>query len=258
LNDEIERFFGRLSNADSRLLLLDFDGTLSPFKKERARAFPYRGVENRLEKLLSSKSTAVMIVSGRAIKDLKPLLRLKKYPELWGSHGWEHLDKSGVYRIMERKESHIEGLNEARNFIRNNGLTKYMEDKPVSIAIHFRGVREDKVLDIRKKIIHNWNGLAIRYQLVWEDFDGGLELRIPGFDKGLVVENIIKRLPAGTIAAYLGDDATDEDAFRVLPETALGVLVRAEFRETAAKTWIKPPGELLAFLDRWLKIDNIQ
>jgi len=50
----------------------------------------------------------------------------------------------------------------------------------------------------------------------------------------------------------LGDDRTDEDAFKSIKGRGLGVLVREAFRPTYADVWIKPPEELLAFLARWL------
>jgi trehalose-6-phosphatase len=60
------------------------------------------------------------------------------------------------------------------------------------------------------------------------------------------------------MAAYLGDDATDEDAFVALNElsttgdlTALPVLVRSSPRTSAARMRLNPPGELLDFLSRW-------
>jgi trehalose-6-phosphatase len=55
----------------------------------------------------------------------------------------------------------------------------------------------------------------------------------------------------GSAIAYLGDDMTDEDAFAVMKPRGIGVLVRPEFRETAADIWIRPPRELLAFLGHW-------
>jgi trehalose-6-phosphatase len=54
-----------------------------------------------------------------------------------------------------------------------------------------------------------------------------------------------------TAAAYLGDDATDEDAFKAIRGRGIGVLVRPQFRATAADFWLKPPEELLEFLERW-------
>jgi len=87
------------------------------------------------------------------------------------------------------------------------------------------------------------------------DFSAGVELRA-GRDKGGAVRAILAetdkagetRIPA----AYLGDDFTDEAAFRAMKERGLSVLVRQEWRETGADVWIKPPEELKAFLKRWL------
>jgi len=54
-----------------------------------------------------------------------------------------------------------------------------------------------------------------------------------------------------TAAAYLGDDTTDEDAFKAIRGRGIGVLVRPQFHATAADFWLKPPEELLEFLERW-------
>jgi trehalose-6-phosphatase len=51
---------------------------------------------------------------------------------------------------------------------------------------------------------------------------------------------------------YLGDDLTDEDAFRALPADGVGVLVREQYRPTAADFWVVPPEGLLKLLSRFL------
>jgi len=252
----IENFFIKLKNASSRALFLDYDGTLAPFRPERDMAFPYDGVESRLDHLIASNKTEVIIVSGRAIADLKPLLELKKYPEIWGSHGREHLTLDGKYELKPGSEIQSEGLKEARRFISENGLEEYLEIKPVSLAIHFRGLKSNKILEITDKITHNWNKLASLHDLIYESFDGGLELKIPGLNKGVVVSEVLESFPGDSAIAYLGDDKTDEDAFRVLPDNVIGILVRSQKRPTAADTWIQPPDMLLEFLDRWIDIDE--
>ena len=94
--------------------------------------------------------------------------------------------------------------------------------------------------------------------LDYSDFYGGVEFIIPGVIKVTAVNEIFAIYPYQTVGAYLGDDLTDEDAFRALPETALGVLVRKEPGDTAAAVRITPPEGLLAFLDRWIEIDRAE
>ena len=62
---------------------------------------------------------------------------------------------------------------------------------------------------------------------------------------------ILEEMGGSGAVAYLGDDRTDEDAFEAIAGKGLGVLVRPERRPTAAEVWLKPPGELLDFLDQW-------
>ncbi len=233
--------------------MLDYDGTLAPFRTDRDQAFPYPGVEFRLDRIISDEQTTLVIISGRTIADLKPLLNLKKYPEIWGSHGWEVLTAEGQYKLSRPNESTRKGLEEARSFICNNSFEKYMELKPASLAIHYRGVDINKILVLKNKIVDNWNSLMDRYNLTYSEFDGGLELKIPGLNKGTVVKTLMERFPRNCLTAYLGDDLTDEDAFSALPDSALSVLVRREYRETKARAWIKPPEELLEFFDRWIE-----
>jgi trehalose-6-phosphatase len=69
------------------------------------------------------------------------------------------------------------------------------------------------------------------------------------------VEAILQEAGAGGPVAFLGDDLTDEAAFRVVNSTKgshLSVLVRRAWRETAADIWLRPPDELRKFLDRWI------
>ena len=79
-------------------------------------------------------------------------------------------------------------------------------------------------------------------------------MRMPDLDKGDAIRTVIQEVGASVPVAYLGDDITDERAFRALGPRGLSVLVRQKFRRTAAQAWLKPPEELLDFLSRWISI----
>src|SRR5690554_431273 len=84
-----DRFFSHLHQADRRVLFLDYDGTLAPFRVQRNEAVPYPGVRRALALLQRGEHTRLVIVSGRACADVLLLLGLDDIPEVWGSHGWE-------------------------------------------------------------------------------------------------------------------------------------------------------------------------
>ncbi|MGH9590161.1 MAG: trehalose-phosphatase, partial [Terracidiphilus sp.] len=91
------------------------------------------------------------------------------------------------------------------------------------------------------------------------NFAAGVELRA-GRDKGDAVRSILEEASGGRAiafpVAFLGDDITDETAFHALnalQSAHLTALVRGEWRKTAAEVWLRPPGELLGFLQSWLE-----
>jgi trehalose-phosphatase len=90
------------------------------------------------------------------------------------------------------------------------------------------------------------------------EFEAGVELRA-GRDKGGAVEAILEEAGAVGPVAFLGDDISDETAFRAVNAVKgahVSVLVRRARRETAADVWLRPPGELKEFLEMWLKAGN--
>ena len=94
-------------------------------------------------------------------------------------------------------------------------------------------------------------------------FDGGVELRPREPNKGSVVRSLLGAQKPPAAFAFLGDNRTDEDAFVAVREamrgrSALSVLVRPEWRPTAADVWLRPPEELLEFLQAWAEHSEAQ
>ena len=250
-DDPLKTFFRELPGAARKILLLDYDGTLAPFRVERDQAVPYPGIREILTRIEDSDNCRLVIISGRGVKDVRPLLGLEPPPEIWGCHGWERLLPDERLLPPELPVAAQQGLIAARTWSEQLGLGERLEVKPASVAVHWRGLTEDEISALRDKVTVAWQEVIVGSALELHHFDGGLELRCPGRDKGFAVRTVLAEEPSGTTVAYLGDDLTDEDAFKALQGHGLGVLVRQEARPTAASLRITPPEELLDFLRRW-------
>jgi len=248
----INAFFSSLSATPLPLLLLDYDGTLSPFTPDRDHAYPYNGVVSRLNNIMATTRTKIIIITGRSIDDLLNLLQLESLPEIWGGHGFEHILPSGKRFTTPLKSDVTDALLAYKKAITDNGLLPYCESKPAGFAVHWRGLSQAMVATVRNKLIRisasiNHPALEIQH------FDGGMELRHAGINKGFVVDTILSDQQKTFSVAYLGDDLTDEDAFKKIGNKGLKVLVRREIRTTLADLQLTPPEDLIWFLDNWLK-----
>jgi trehalose-phosphatase len=249
-----EQFFDRLEEVGSAVLALDYDGTLAPFKKDRNAAVPYPGVRKLIGQIMAKGHTRVVIISGRPVHEVQSLLQLTPSPEIWGAHGLQRLRSNGECETGKIEDSDRALLGEAIASVRRYNFDRLAEVKPGSVAVHWRGLPEAETQKIRSKLQPEWAPIAASGRMSLLEFDGGIELRVNGFDKGKVARTIISELPPGTPFAFLGDDATDEDAFRVLQGNGgFTILVRDQWRETEADVWIRPPEELFDFLTEWLK-----
>jgi trehalose-phosphatase len=248
----LDAFLQQLKTAPSSALLLDYDGTLAPFDVDRNRAFPYPGTISILEKIAQSGATKVIVISGRPIVELRALLAPMNNLEMWGTHGLEHQLSNGSYSCVPIDEEDAAALAKAQEWIVAAGLLSRAEIKLGGIAIHWRGLTPAESKSVQSLTLDGWRKIAEQSRLKLLQFEAGLELRVAHPDKGDAVTSILADLEARAAVAYLGDDVTDEDAFRVLNGTGLTVLVKDTYRETNADTWLRPPQELIDLLERWL------
>lgn len=249
---DLAAFFVLVREAPERVLILDYDGTLAPFHVQPERAVPYPEVAAALREIMEAGGTRVVIVSGRPADELPPLLELARRPEIWGSHGWERLMPDGQ-RVVEQPGSDARrALVEAEGAVRAvMPAEARLEKKLASIALHWRGLPAETCEQLRTKAGALWEPIALENEVELLPFDGGLELRAIGCNKQYAVKAVLSETAQGSAIAYLGDDVTDEDAFRAVKPRGIGVLVRPEFRATAADVWIRPPEELLSFITPW-------
>jgi trehalose-phosphatase len=250
----LEKFFQDLSKTKNALLILDYDGTLAPFSQNPDNVHPYPGVYEKIKRIMALNHTKVVILSGRDLQGLKALLNFDPLPELWGSHGGERLQANSLNPIVKRLDPMIKNLL-TMAFVDAESLAPglYCEIKPLSIALHWRDRDANMAQEQSLRVLERWNKMILGQPLEIHEFDGGIELRPQGVNKGEAVKILLKKVPLETVIAYLGDDLTDEDAFEILGDKALKVLTRKLIRPTKADIHLIPPDELLWFLDRWIQ-----
>lgn len=248
----MDDFFEAFAGERKPLLLLDYDGTLAPFRVDRYQARPWAGVSELLTRIQEEGQTRIVVITGRPATEIAPLLQVHPAPEVWGLHGAERLHTTGR-RELRPAPPVVQGkLEELNSELRRAALGGVFEEKANAAVMHWRGMPPQKAKIIEKRTRELFEPLARIYGLTMLEFEAGLELRA-GPEKGDAVRALLKESDDSQPAAYLGDDLTDETAFRAIKGRGLGILVRRERRASAADIWLRPPEELRRFLKRWLR-----
>src|SRR5437763_259804 len=245
-------FRKEVSAAKNRILLLDYDGTVAPFSADRQRALPYPEVPALLRTVMNSCATRLIIVSGRSAHEVVTLLGFTPRPEIWGANGIERLHSDGHHEETRVSEAALQVLAQAEARLDRAGLGQHIEVKLAGVAVHWRGLSATEVLNIRTKTYRILEPLAAQPDLLLAEFKEGVEIRLCCANKGNALRILLRELDDNVPVAYLGDDTSDEDAFRVLNGRGLSVLVSSKSRFTAAHTWVRPPEELTQFLIDWI------
>jgi trehalose-phosphatase len=259
---KLNQFFSQFSVAVRALLMVDYDGTLAAFRVDRFTARPFAGVRGLLNLIQSQKKTRVVVVTGRPPREIQPLLALETPVEVWGLHGAERLYPDGRSELEQAPPAARAKLDELTALLRRDALGGLFEYKPNAAVMHWRGVSHHAAREIEARARKLFEPAAKIEGLQLLEFERGLEVR-SGRNKGEAVAAVLKEMyaaaPSPFPAAYLGDDLTDEAAFSAINSATgphLSALVRRKVRETTADVWLKPPGQLRDFLERWKKAGN--
>lgn len=234
----------RLKRSKQAVLFLDFDGTLAPIVKDPSQAYISEETRVLIEKLAGRMH--VYVVTGRALKDIRMRVPLKGV-EYAGNHGmeWTREGKAHHNRTSARALEDIrDALRAAKTLSGIPGA--FVENKKYSVSFHYRNVAAANVgefMRAAKAII--WPIVARGRVEVLEQ-KKVLEIRVRGANKGEFVRSVLKKLPKETLALYVGDDRTDEDAFRALPH---GITVHVGDKgESAAQYAVHAQANVVQFL----------
>jgi len=241
------------------VLALDYDGTLTPIAPTPDMALFPPNNKAILEALAANQRCTLAIVSGRSLVDVKAKVQINGITYI-GNHGLEAQgpqfyfeslappqDKENVEHLKKELKSALDGI---------EGV--FVEDKGLTLSVHYRLAHMDEVPMVQKlvlkvchpylaeKMIHLWEGkkvLEIRPSLDW--------------DKGKALlwflsRTRVKSDAEDVLPIYIGDDVTDEDAFRSIQGKGIGVLVGLSDLSDA-QYYLNGPDEVTDFLKHLLE-----
>lgn len=233
----------RWRSAESRALLLDFDGTLAKLQPRPGDVLLAERAKRILKRVVKEdKNLFVAVVSGRDVPTLETMVGVEGIHYV-GLHGGDRAGKSTVLGRTSRRDLLRTKREIQSKMERLPGV--WIEEKNLSFAVHYRGARPGVVqaaeLALREALAPTRNTLRVLHgDKVWEV----VPREVPG--KGAAVRELLEGLPDKTVVVCFGDDETDEEAFAVLPSQ---ITVRVgRVHTTRANFYVRSPGEVLRFL----------
>lgn len=236
-------------------LLLDYDGTLTPIVADPAEARLSPAVRGVLTALACHPRYRVAIVSGRALADLRACVDIDA---IWlaGNHGLEIEGAGRAYQhpgaLQLRPQ--LAALARALQGELREIPGALIEDKGLTLTVHTRRTPPSLLPTVKRLVfllahpVIDAGLLTIRTgKAVWE-----VRPRVK-WDKGKAVHWILEHMrrdmpAAGVFTVYMGDDDTDEEAFRALGSAGIGIVVGDDRHDSAAQYSVESVAQTAQFL----------
>jgi len=255
LFDVWEGFRKLIDGRSSVLLLLDYDGTITPIVERPGLAVLPSKTRNLLVDLSKSSRITLGIVSGRPLSELKKRVGVDGIYYV-GNHGleckgpgMEYLNLTAVKTKLVLDEVYLKLVHKLKHI---TGVL--VEHKEITLAVHYRMASAHdapKVRSIFTRIVRPYteNG-----DVKIAENKKTLDVMPPvDWDKGRMILQLLDMLSRSTnkdfLPLYIGDDATDEDAFKALAEIGICILVSDSIKKSYAKYYVKSVAEVMKILE---------
>lgn len=246
-----EEILSRISYLKS-IIFLDYDGTLTPIVSRPEQAII--GVPMREALIKLSNKVPVAIISGRELSDVIDLVQI---PQIYyaGNHGFEFKYPDGTETLLEDAKRYLPLADQIESALQQLPLSYpgiIIERKKFAIAVHYRLIEDESMI---RALEISLSKITTRFpQFKLTSGKKVFELR-PAIDwhKGKAVQVITNEIygnSSDSYPLYIGDDLTDEDAFRAIKSWGTGILVGSEKRLTFADYFLKDTDEVRVFIEQ--------
>ncbi len=241
-------------------LFLDYDGTLVPLARRPEQALISSPNKKLLQQLSEDINCAVAIISGRSLQDIKQMVGLKNIIYS-GNHGLEVEGPEIKFQsFIPFKYKKI--FNKIKTRL-EEGLSlipgAWVEDKGLMLSVHYRLVAPERIPEVKTVFQEVTIIDHVRGDIKTQSGKMILEIKPPvKWDKGKIVLWLLARqsfLLEGRelLPIYVGDDVTDEDAFRVLHDRGVTICIGSS-KESSAQYYLSNSQEVSKLLQRILEL----
>lgn len=246
-----EYIIAAYKNANSRLLLLDYDGTLVGFQDDIDKASPDEELYQLLDTLEADVHNHVVIISGRKHSTLEKWFCGKAY-SLIAEHGVWTKEPGAEWRLKSGlSNAWKEEVGALMESYADRTPGAFVEEKSFSLAWHYRKVQRDLGPLRAHELIDSLRDYSAALGLQLLDGDKVVEIRSAEVNKGRATLDILHENRYDFILS-IGDDRTDEDTFQALPPDACTIKVGTEV--STAKFYLKKQEDVRTLLQKLASI----
>ncbi len=235
--------------ANSRLIVLDYDGTLSAFVNKPEDAVPTERTLKLLKNLVSDPKNKVVINSGRNHNILNTWFEGIDL-DLAAEHGAFYKSEGEWKQNMKEKPVWDDEILDIIQRTIDKTPRSKLEIKETALVWHYRN-SDIWLAEMREKqLVNELMGPVARHNLQIMRGNKIVEIKSPDYHKGSEIERLLKHNTYDFILA-IGDDTTDDDMFRALPEGGISIKV-GDF-SAAAQYRLPWQDEVVPFLEGLIK-----
>jgi trehalose 6-phosphate synthase/phosphatase len=233
--------------ADTRMIFLDYDGTLVPFANDPMEANPDQELKEILISLSANPQNRVVIISGRG----------KDVLETWlGDLKVDFISEHGVWLREQGEDWKVNGavdgewkktIHQVLDLYVSRTPNSFVEEKSYSLVWHYRkvetGLGELRTRELSSHLKYLTNNMNLQVL----EGDMVVEIKHSNINKGKAAKKWLDKFPTEFVIA-LGDDKTDEDTFKAMPPQAFTIKIGTDL--SAAKYYVQSPQEVRALLKK--------
>lgn len=243
----------RVGDATGLLMGVDFDGTIAPIVADHTRSEITPRCRDGLKQLAAVPNVSIAVISGRQLSDLRTRVSLRGITYA-GNHGLELKRGNEVFinPIADRHRPAIRRVHRelSRRLAEIPGCA--IEDKDLTLSIHYRQAPPGRIAEVKATV-----------QAAVDEEEDAVQI-VPGkkvlevrpaidWDKGSTIDFLAATHPDDWVTVYIGDDTTDEDAFRAVGPAGIGIMVGTR-KSTKASYVIPDRRDVGPFLEWILQV----